>query len=49
MILVYGFESYTLEAMNPTYAPSPEEFLSALEEQLEAGDITEEEAVQTDR
>ena len=46
MILIYGFESFTLEAMDTTYTPSPEEFLSALEEQLEDGDITEEEAVQ---
>ena len=46
MILIYGFESYTLEAMDTTYVPSPEDFLADLEQQLEDGDITEEEAVQ---
>ena len=46
MILIYGFESHTLEAMSPAYAQSPEDFLADLEQQLEDGDITEEEAVQ---
>ena len=46
MILIYGFESHTLEAMCPTYSQSPEDFLADLEQQLEDGDITEEEAVQ---
>ena len=46
MILIYGFESHALEAMSPAYAQSPEDFLADLEQQLEDGDITEEEAVQ---
>ena len=46
MILIYGFENYTLEALYPQRAPSPEDFLADLEQQLEDGDITEEEAVQ---
>lgn len=46
MILVYGFESHTLEALCPQRAPSPEDFLSELEQQLEDGNITEEEAIQ---
>ena len=46
MILIYGFESHTLEAMSPAYAQSPEDFLADLEQQLEGGDITEEEAAQ---
>ena len=46
MILIYGFESNTLEALCPQHAPSPEDFLADLEQQLEDGDITEEEAVQ---
>ena len=46
MILIYGFESHTLESMDPQRAPSPEDFLADLEQQLEDGDITEEEAVQ---
>ena len=46
MIHVYGFEAYTLEALCPQRAPSPEDFLADLEQQLEDGDITEEEAVQ---
>ena len=46
MIHVYGFEAHTLEAMSPAYAQSPEDFLADLEQQLEDGDITEEEAVQ---
>ena len=46
MILVYGFENYTLEALCQQRAPSPEDFLADLEQQLEDGGITEEEAVQ---
>ena len=46
MILIYGFEAHTLEALCPQRAPSPEDFLADLEQQLEDGDITEEEAVQ---
>ncbi len=46
MIHVYGFEPYMLEALCPQRAPSPEDFLADLEQQLEDGDITEEEAVQ---
>ena len=46
MILIYGFESNTLETLCPQRAPSPEDFLASLEQQLEDGDITEEEAVQ---
>ena len=46
MILEYGFEPHTLEDMSPQRAPSPEDFLSALEQLLEDGDITEEEAIQ---
>ena len=46
MILIYGFETYTLEALCPQHAPSPEDFLADIEQQLEDGDITEEEAVQ---
>ena len=46
MIHVYGFEAHTLEALCPQRAPSPEDFLADLEQQLEDGDITEEEAVQ---
>ena len=46
MILIYGFENYTLEALCPQRAQSPEDFLADLEQQLEDGDITEEEAVQ---
>ena len=46
MILIYGFESHTLEALCPQRAPSPEDFLADLEQQLEDGDITEEEAIQ---
>ena len=46
MILIYGFEPHMLEALHPQYAPSPEDFLADLEQQLEDGDITEEEAVQ---
>ena len=46
MILVYGFEDCTLEALCQQRAPSPEDFLASLEQLLEDGDITEEEAVQ---
>ena len=46
MIHVYGFEEFTLEALCQQRAPSPEDFLADLEQQLEDGDITEEEAVQ---
>lgn len=46
MILIYGFEDCTLEALCQQRAPSPEDFLADLEQQLEDGDITEEEAVQ---
>ena len=46
MILVYGFDDYTLEALCQQRAPPPEDFLTDLEQQLEDGDITEEEAVQ---
>ena len=46
MIHIYGFENYTLEALCQQRAPSPEDFLADLEQQLEDGDITEEEAVQ---
>ena len=46
MIHLYGFEEHTLEALDQQRAPSPEDFLADLEQQLEDGDITEEEAVQ---
>ncbi len=46
MILIYGFESHMLEALCVQRAQSPEDFLADLEQQLEDGDITEEEAVQ---
>ena len=46
MILVYGFENYTLEALCPQRARPPEDFIADQEQQLEDGDITEEEAVQ---
>lgn len=45
MIHVYGFEEFTLEVLCPQHAPSPEDFLADLEQQLEDGDITEEEAI----
>ena len=46
MIFVYGFDEAALEALCTQRAPSPEDFLADLEQQLEDGDITEEEAVQ---
>lgn len=46
MIHVYGFDSDVLDALCPTYSQSPEDFLADLEEQLDNGDITEDEAVQ---
>lgn len=46
MIHVYGFDETALDVMCPHYAQSPETFLANLEQQLEDGDITEEEAVQ---
>ena len=46
MIHVYGYEQYQLEALCPQQCASPEDFLADLEQQLEDGDITEEEAVQ---
>ena len=46
MIHIYGFETHTLEALCPQRAPSPEDFLADLEEKLDSGEITEEEAVQ---
>ena len=46
MIHVYGFDEIALDALCPTYSQSPEDFLADLEQQLEDGDITEEEAVQ---
>ena len=46
MILVYGFDAVALDALAPQYVQSPEDFLADLEQQLEDGDITEEEAVQ---
>ncbi len=46
MILIYGFEQTALDALCPQYAQSPEDFLADLEQQLEDGDITEDEAVQ---
>ena len=46
MILVYGFEPAALDAMFPHTSQSPEDFLANLEEQLDNGDITEDEAVQ---
>ncbi len=46
MILIYGFEQTALDALHPQYVQSPEDFLADLEQQLEDGDITEEEAVQ---
>jgi hypothetical protein len=46
MILIYGFEPTALDAMCPHTSHSPEDFLADLEEQLDNGDITEDEAVQ---
>jgi len=46
MIYVYGLDSSALDALSPQYVQSPEDFLADLEQQLEDGDITEEEAVQ---
>ena len=46
MIHVYGFDSALLDVLSPRYVQSPEDFLADLEQQLEDGDITEEEAVQ---
>ena len=46
MIHVYGFDEMALDALAPQYVQSPEDFLADLEQQLEDGDITEEEAVQ---
>ena len=46
MIYVYGLDSSALDALAPQYVQSPEDFLADLEQQLEDGDITEEEAVQ---
>ena len=46
MIHVYGFDEAALDALCPQYVQSPEDFLADLEQQLEDGDITEEEAVQ---
>lgn len=45
MIHIYGYEIITLEALCEQRAPAPEDFLSAIEDQLESGDITEEEAI----
>lgn len=46
MIHVYGFDSDALDALCPTRSQPPEDFLADLEQQLEDGDITEEEAIQ---
>lgn len=46
MIYVYGLDSSALDTLAPQYVQSPEDFLADLEQQLEDGDITEEEAVQ---
>ena len=46
MIHVYGFDAAACDALNPLHVQSPEAFLADLEQQLEDGDITEEEAVQ---
>lgn len=46
MIHVYGLDNSVLDALAPQYVQSPEDFLADLEQQLEDGDITEEEAVQ---
>lgn len=46
MILIYGFEPTALDAMCPHTSQSPEDFIADLEEQLDNGDITEDEAVQ---
>jgi predicted AlkP superfamily pyrophosphatase or phosphodiesterase len=46
MIHVYGFDSFALDALCQQFTQSPEDFLADLEQQLEDGDITEEEAVQ---
>lgn len=45
MIHIYGFEMLTLEALCEQRSPPPEDFLSAIEDQLESGEITEEDAV----
>ena len=45
MIHIYGFEMFTLEALCEQRSPSPEDFLSMIEDQLESGEITEEDAV----
>ena len=46
MIHVYGLDNALLDVLSPRYVQSPEDFLADLEQQLEDGDITEEEAVQ---
>ena len=46
MIHVYGLDNALLDVLSPQYVQSPEDFLADLEQQLEDGDITEEEAVQ---
>lgn len=40
-----GFESWLLEKLNPDFAVSPEEFIISIEEQLDAGEISEDEAI----
>jgi hypothetical protein len=46
MMIVYGFEGAALDALYQQYAQSPEEFLADLEQQLEDGELTEEEVAQ---
>lgn len=43
---ITGFEDWLLDKLNPDQARSPEELLLEIEEQLDLGEITVEEAIQ---
>lgn len=45
MELQYGYELHTLDTLSTGLNQSPEEFISDIEDQLESGEITEDEAI----
>lgn len=49
MEYVFIGDTEVLDALNPQSCQSPEDFLASLEEQLENGEITVEEAIQAVR
>lgn len=44
--VIYGHEQWQLDALEDNESPSPEEFLSRLEDQVESGELSLDEASQ---